>query len=687
MNISKTVLSGIGGVAALAVALSGIIAFVAARDLAAQAAAGRSLAAYGDTLRLGALLASERAAWNGAFSADGPVDTGAGSAPGKAMAATDAALTAARSSTAAAHLDPASLGQAEKLQADTRAGAKAETAKARADRAADGAGRMQEGIAATAAAVDHAADLAFRRTAAWSADLTVPLQIAAMAQDLRAAAGTRSAILSLFQAGQALDAKRLQTATQLTGQVATLWRLQTQAVANLGSPAKLAEALATEESTLMKEGEPRYQAILEAARTGATSPMDNAAWRAWTSPMLDNALILRDRALETARDMNRDALAEARLRLMLGGLTLAFVAVITALVAWVLRRRVTRPIKDLTQAITRLAEGDLEVAITAPRVQDEVGAMATALTVLRDNAAQARAAEREAASARQAALDRARAVGGLCRDFDSRATIGLNAMEEAADHLAATSAAMMETAQHSSRQAATVASAAQTASSGINTVAAAAEELSASISEISRQMAQSTTIANDAMAKAEETDQSIAVLAAASAKIGEIVGLITAIASQTNLLALNATIEAARAGEAGKGFAVVAAEVKNLANQTAQATDEITRQIGEIQLVTRSAVAGVRAISDVIHTMGGITAGIAAAVEEQGAATQEIARNVQEVAMSTHQITASIDDVRTAVEQSTTVAGNLRQAATSMTDRAERLKGDVAGFLGGVRTA
>ncbi|TWB14984.1 methyl-accepting chemotaxis protein [Nitrospirillum bahiense] len=687
MNISKTVLSGIGGVAALAVALSGIIAFVAARDLAAQAAAGRSLTAYGDTLRLGALLASERAAWNGAFSADGPADTGAGSAPGKAMAATDAALTAARGSTAAAHLDPAGLGQAEKLLADMRAGAKTETAKAKADRAADGAGRMQEGIAAAAGAVDHAADLAFRRTAASSADLTVPLQIAAMAQDLRAAAGTRSAILSLFQAGQALDAKRLLTATQLTGQVATLWRLQTQAVANLGSPAKLAEALATEEATLMKEGEPRYQAILEAARTGAPSPMDNAAWRAWTSPMLDNALILRDRALETARDMDRDALAEARLRLVLGGLTLAFVAVITALVAWVLRRRVTQPIKDLTQAITRLAEGDLEVAIATPRVQDEVGAMATALTVLRDNAAQARAAEREAASARQAALDRARTVDGLCRDFDSRATVGLNAMEEAADHLAATSAAMTETAQHSSRQASTVASAAQTASSGINTVAAAAEELSASISEISRQMAQSTTIANDAMAKAEETDQAIAVLAAASAKIGEIVGLITAIASQTNLLALNATIEAARAGEAGKGFAVVAAEVKNLANQTAQATDEITRQIGEIQLVTRSAVAGVRAISDVIHTMGGITAGIAAAVEEQGAATQEIARNVQEVAMSTHQITASIDDVRTAVEQSTTVAGDLRQAATSMTDRAERLKGDVAGFLGGVRTA
>ncbi|MEE3624874.1 HAMP domain-containing methyl-accepting chemotaxis protein [Nitrospirillum sp. BR 11752] len=687
MNISKTVLSGIGGVAALAVALSGIIAFVAARDLAAQASAGRYLAAYGQTLKLGALLASERSAWNAAFSAEGSADTGPGSAQAKAMAATDAALAEARASTAAAHLDLAGLAQAEKLLADTRAGAKAATAQTKADRPADAAGRMQDGIAATATAVDHAADLAFRRTAAASADLTVPLQIAAMAQDLRAAAGTRSAILSLFQSGQTLDAKRLHTATQLTGQVATLWRLQKQAVANLGSPAKLAEALTTEENTLIKEGEPRYQAILEAARTGGPSPMDNAAWRAWTSPMLDNALILRDRALETARDMNEEALGDARLQLLLGCLTLAFVAAITALVAWVLRRRVTLPIKDLTQAITRLAEDDLDVHIAAPRVQDEVGAMATALTVLRDNAAKARATERDAAAARQAALDRALAVDGLCRTFDSRASAGLNAVEEAAGHLAATSAAMTETAQQSSRQASTVASAAQTASNGINTVAAAAEELSASIAEISRQMAQSTTIANEAMVKAEETDHAIAALAAASAKIGEIVGLITAIASQTNLLALNATIEAARAGEAGKGFAVVASEVKHLANQTAQATEDITRQINEIQTVTRSAVDGVRAISDVIHTMGGITSGIAAAVEEQGAATREIARNVQEVAASTHQITASIDEVREAVEQSTTVAGDLRQAATSMTDRAERLKSDVAGFLGGVRAA
>ncbi|WP_044564864.1 methyl-accepting chemotaxis protein [Azospirillum sp. B4] len=687
MNISKTVLSGIGGIAVLAVALSGVIAVVAARDLAEQHAAGRSLSAYDDALRLGALLASERSAWNAAFSGEGAADLSAASPQGKAMAATDAALVAARASTGAAGLDPAALAQAEKLLAGMRAAAREATGKARADRPADGASRMQDGIAAAGTAIDHAADLAFRRTAASAVTLTVPLQIAAMAQELRAAAGTRSAILSLFQAGQALDAKRLHTATQLTGQVATLWRLQTQAVANLGSPAKLADALAQEDATLMKEGEPRYQAVLEAARTGAPSPMDNAAWRAWTSPMLDKALILRDRALETALDMNQDALAQARWRLALSGLTLAFVAAITALVAWVLRRRVTQPIKDLTHAITRLADGDLDVAIATPRVQDEVGAMAVALTVLRDNAARARAAERDAATARQAALDRAQVVDGLCRDFDSRATAGLNAMEEAADHLATTSTAMTETAQQSSRQASTVASAAQNASNGINTVAAAAEELSASISEISRQMAQSTTIANDAMVKAEETDQAIAVLAAASAKIGEIVGLITAIASQTNLLALNATIEAARAGEAGKGFAVVASEVKNLAGQTAQATDEITRQIGEIQTVTQAAVAGVRGISDVIHTMGGITAGIAAAVEEQGAATQEIARNVQEVAMATHQITASIDDVRTAVDQSSAVAGDLRQAATSMTDRAERLKGDVAGFLGGVRAA
>jgi methyl-accepting chemotaxis protein len=218
-------------------------------------------------------------------------------------------------------------------------------------------------------------------------------------------------------------------------------------------------------------------------------------------------------------------------------------------------------------------------------------------------------------------------------------------------------------------------------------VAAATEELSSSVTEIGRQMSQSTRISHDAIEKAAQTDQSIAGLAAASQKIGEIIALINGIASQTNLLALNATIEAARAGDAGRGFAVVASEVKALATQTGRATEEIAEQVANIQKMTQEAVGGVRSMTHVIREMGNITTGIAAAIEEQGTATSEIARNVNEVAEATNTITALMTDVSRAVDDSRSVADEVRSAAEIMSEQSIGLKGEVAGFLDGIRAA
>jgi methyl-accepting chemotaxis protein len=250
-----------------------------------------------------------------------------------------------------------------------------------------------------------------------------------------------------------------------------------------------------------------------------------------------------------------------------------------------------------------------------------------------------------------------------------------------------TARTMSSTADGTREKSLAVASAADQATANVQTVAAASEELSASITEIGRQVAHASDVSKKAAEEGEKTNSTVAGLADAAQKIGEVVALINGIAAQTNLLALNATIEAARAGDAGKGFAVVASEVKNLAAQTAKATDDIRAQITAIQTETGSAVETIQSISRTILEVNQISTSIAAAVEQQAAATQEITRNVQQAAGGTQDVSNNINGVSSAVEEAGTAASQVRTAADHLAEQAGALRGEVDQFLSTVRAA
>ncbi|MGE5145762.1 MAG: methyl-accepting chemotaxis protein, partial [Candidatus Eiseniibacteriota bacterium] len=262
----------------------------------------------------------------------------------------------------------------------------------------------------------------------------------------------------------------------------------------------------------------------------------------------------------------------------------AVAAAVIAAAGFGIGAQFAKPIRRLTDAMTALAGGNLEAAIDGGARKDEIGDMAKAVQVFKDNALEMKRLEREAEEQKKRAeIEKKQAMHKLASDFESRVGGVIQTVTSAATELQSTASSMSSTAEETNRQAAAVAAASEETTTNVQTVAAATEEMSSSVGEIGRQVNQSTEIAKRAVTEAEKTNASVQGLADAASKIGEVVNLISDIAEQTNLLALNATIEAARAGEAGKGFAVVASEVKTLASQTAKATEEIANQIGAIQ--------------------------------------------------------------------------------------------------------
>jgi methyl-accepting chemotaxis protein len=362
--------------------------------------------------------------------------------------------------------------------------------------------------------------------------------------------------------------------------------------------------------------------------------------------------------------------------------------VLLGALSFLISRDVVGGLDRLKDRMSGIAGGDLDQQVAETDRADEIGRMAETLEVLRKTAITARMLEAEQAATKQRnEVEKRDALITLADRFDASVGQLVSMMASGAGELEATAKSMTGTADSTNERATAVSSAATEASSRVQTVATAAEELSSSITEISRQVAQSAAVTGRAVESARRTDTIVRALADGAQQIEHVAELISSIAGQTNLLALNATIEAARAGDAGRGFAVVAAEVKSLASQTAQATQEIGDRIAQIQNATKEAVDAIDGITTTIEEVSAIAASIGSAIEQQGAATAEIARNVTQTAEATRDVTANIGGVSTAASETGNAAGHVLTAATNLSKQAEQLSGEVNTFLAGVRAA
>ncbi len=550
----------------------------------------------------------------------------------------------------------------------------------------------------------------------------------------------RAGISAAIASGRPLTAREISNLGIFRGRVEASWdQVRTLVDRPWMSPRLRAQA-ASVRTSVFDAFEALRSRVYGASIEGQAYPISAQEWFAASTGAIDDVVSLSDAAAAEAAALSATVEASGRRQLILNAALMVLAVILAVLAIWIVLGRVTLPIAALTGAMQRLSGGDEQTGIPHAANRDEVGLMARAVLVFKENLIrnrllreQAVAAEHERAAMEHAQVvrdreaaeeqrrrDVAAAAAAAQRDADAlaakqaaaeelrqseqrqrdeaearrraemaaladefRQSVGglVGTVASAATQLRATAQAMTDMAGHTAEDGAAASAATGEAAENVGTVASATEELSASIQAISSQVAQASAIALEAVGEAERTDAIVRGLAGAADKIGEVVSLIATIASQTNLLALNATIEAARAGEAGKGFAVVASEVKSLANQTAKATEEISQQIAGVQGATRDAVGAIGAISATIERISGISVSIADAMGEQGLATREIARAVDRAASGTQLAAGAADRVNRAAGEAGAAATQVLTSSAELSSLAENLRGQVDRFV------
>ncbi|MBN8896857.1 MAG: methyl-accepting chemotaxis protein, partial [Rhodospirillales bacterium] len=530
-----------------------------------------------------------------------------------------------------------------------------------------------------------------RRAGRASPEIAVLMTLAQHAMDIRDQIGGRNLLLNAVIGAASVAPETIVRLDRQTGRAEEAWANAERQVVALDPGDPIAATFAQTRDRFRQIHEPRWQKAIEIARShvgdpgvGAATPWPEtlAQHRVWSLPAQSEVLALRDAALDAAVLASAGE-AAAALRALTAALVLTAVTIGLAVTAgWLLLHRIVMPVARVTEAVQRIAGGARATSVPGIGRRDELGGLATAIEHLRQGAMERERlveAERQEAAAK---ATRSARVETLLQQFEAQTAAVLRSVAVAARDLDGTAETLDATARESVARATSVGAASEEASASVETVAGSAKDLATSTTEIAGRIAEGAAMARRAAEDARTTDSAVQALSASAQGIGDVVGVISSIASQTNLLALNATIEAARAGEAGKGFAVVASEVKSLAGHTAKATEQIGAQIAEMQQQTVRAVDAITGITRTIAQIHDTVNGISGATETQAGAAQEIGRAAHEAAAGTEDVSRHAAGVAEDARRTGEAAQQVRDASSALARQAADLDREVEQFLG-----